>query len=53
MPSFVTYGPDINYNSNMRTGYGRGRMPSWAELQIETDSWQRFTDAVTLVLRNA
>jgi hypothetical protein len=36
--SFVAYGPDLNYNSNMRTGYGRGRMPSWAELQIETDS---------------
>jgi hypothetical protein len=36
--SFVAYGPDINYNSNMRTGYGRGRMPSWAELQVETDS---------------
>jgi hypothetical protein len=36
--SFAAYGPDINYNSNMRTGYGRGRMPSWAELQIETDS---------------
>jgi len=37
--TFVAYGPDINYNSNMQGGgYGRGRMPSWAELQIETDS---------------
>jgi hypothetical protein len=36
--AFVAYGPDINYNSKMSSAYGRGRMPSWAELQIETDS---------------
>ncbi len=37
--SFVTAGPDINYNfSQGRGGYGRSRMPSFAELQIETDS---------------
>jgi hypothetical protein len=35
--SFVAYGPDITYNSNQgRSGYGR--MPSYAQLQIETDS---------------
>ena len=35
--SFVAYGPDITYNSNQgRSGYGR--MPSFAQLQIETDS---------------
>jgi hypothetical protein len=37
--AFVTYGPDITYNSNQRnSGFGRGRMPSYAELQVETDS---------------
>ena len=37
--SFVLYGPDITYNSNQRGGgYGRGRMPSYADLQVETDS---------------
>jgi hypothetical protein len=37
--SFVTYGPDITYNSSQRGGgYGRNRMPSYADLQIETDS---------------
>lgn len=36
--SFVVYGPDITYDSNRRTGYGRGRMPSYAQLQIESDS---------------
>ncbi len=35
--SFVAYGPDITYNSNQgRAGYGR--MPSYAQLQIESDS---------------
>ena len=35
--SFVSYGPDITYNSNRgRAGYGR--MPSFAQLQIESDS---------------
>src|SRR4029077_8467856 len=35
--SFVAYGPDITYNSNQgRSGYGR--MQSYAQLQIETDS---------------
>ena len=35
--SFVGYGPDITYNSNQgRSGFGR--MPSYAQLQIETDS---------------
>jgi hypothetical protein len=36
--SFVVYGPDITYDSNRRVGYGRGRMPSYAQLQIEVDS---------------
>ncbi len=37
--AFATYGPDITYNSNQRNvGFGRGRMPSFAELQVETDS---------------
>jgi len=35
--SFVAYGPDITYNSNQgHSGYGR--MPSFAQLQVETDS---------------
>lgn len=37
--SFVTYGPDIRYDSNQQTmGFGRGRMPSYAQIQVETDS---------------
>lgn len=37
--TFVVFGPDITYNSNQaRPGFGRGRMPSYAELQIEADS---------------
>ena len=37
--AFATYGPGITYNSNQRNaGYGRGRMPSYAELQVEADS---------------
>ena len=36
--SFVVYGPDITYDSNRRAGFGRGRMPSYAQLQIEADS---------------
>ena len=38
--SFVSSGPDITYNtSNGRGGgYGRGMMPSYATLQVETDS---------------
>jgi hypothetical protein len=37
--TFVVFGPDITYNSNQsRPTFGRGRMPSYAELQIETDS---------------
>ena len=37
--TFVVFGPDITYNSNQaRPGFGRGRMPSYAELQVETDS---------------
>jgi hypothetical protein len=37
--SFVAAGPDITYNFNQgRPAYARGRMPSFAELQLETDS---------------
>ena len=37
--SFVAAGPDITYNfSQMRGMFGRGRMPSYTELQLETDS---------------
>jgi hypothetical protein len=36
--SFVTYGPDITYNSNQRNAFGRGTMPSYAALQVATDS---------------
>jgi hypothetical protein len=36
--SFVVYGPDITYDSNRRIGFGRGRMPSFAQLQIQADS---------------
>jgi hypothetical protein len=36
--SFVAFGPDIAYDSRQRVGFGRGRMPSYAQLQIESDS---------------
>jgi hypothetical protein len=36
--AFVTYGPDITYNSNQRNAFGRGQMPSYAALQVATDS---------------
>jgi hypothetical protein len=36
--SFVVYGPDITYDANRRVGFGRGRMPSFAQLQTEADS---------------
>jgi hypothetical protein len=37
--AFVLYGPDITYNSSQRGGgYGRSRMPSYGELQVESDS---------------
>jgi hypothetical protein len=37
--AFVQAGPDITYNfSQGRGAFGRGRMPSYAELQVETDS---------------
>lgn len=37
--AFVQAGPDITYNfSQGRGSFGRGRMPSFAELQMETDS---------------
>jgi hypothetical protein len=36
--SFVSYGPDITYNSNQRNAFGRGSMPSYAALQVATDS---------------
>jgi hypothetical protein len=40
--AFVNAGPDINYNytpgGNGRYGYGRGRMPSYAEMASGTDS---------------
>jgi hypothetical protein len=38
--SFVSSGPDITYNtsSGRGGGYGRGMMPSYAVLQMETDS---------------
>jgi hypothetical protein len=40
--SFVTAGPDITYNFTQGPGrgygFGRGRMPTYAELQVETDS---------------
>lgn len=39
--SFVVYGPDITYDSNQRMGrFGRGRMPSYAQLQTLSDSAQ-------------
>jgi hypothetical protein len=38
--AFVASGPDITYNSGMGRmgGYGRSQMPSYAELQVATDS---------------
>lgn len=36
--AFVRAGPDITYNFNQRGGFGRGMMPSYAALQMETDS---------------
>jgi hypothetical protein len=37
--AFVESGPDITYNyAQGRPGFGRSRMPSYAELQIEADS---------------
>jgi PadR family transcriptional regulator, regulatory protein PadR len=40
-------------DNNRRAKYYRLTALGKKHLQIETDSWQRFTDAVTLVLRNA
>jgi hypothetical protein len=39
--AFVTYGPDITYDANQRSGFGRSRMPSFAELQVASDSAQQ------------
>ena len=39
--AFVSAGPDITYNFNQGNragGFGRGSMPSYAALQVETDS---------------
>jgi hypothetical protein len=38
--AFVAAGPEITYNFNQgaRAAFGRGQMPSYAALQIETDS---------------
>jgi len=37
--AFVSAGPDLTYNFGPRNaGFGRGRMPSYADLQIESDS---------------
>lgn len=36
--AFVAFGPDITYDSRQRVGFVRGRMPSFAQLQIATDS---------------
>jgi hypothetical protein len=36
--AFVTWGPDITYNSNQRNAFARGQMPSYAALQVATDS---------------
>ena len=37
--SFVTAGPEISYNTSPgRSAFGRGQMPSYAVLQMETDS---------------
>src|SRR5215208_7071927 len=37
--AFVSAGPDLTYNFGPRgMGFGRGRMPSYADLQVESDS---------------
>jgi hypothetical protein len=36
--AFVSWGPDITYNSNQRNAFMRGQMPSYAALQVATDS---------------
>ncbi len=38
--AFITAGPDINYNYSPggRNGFGRGRMPSYADMSSGTDS---------------
>jgi hypothetical protein len=36
--AFVTWGPDITYNSSQRNAFMRGQMPSYAALQVTTDS---------------
>ena len=37
--AFVAAGPDLTYNFGVRgMGFGRGRMPSYADLQVESDS---------------
>src|SRR5207342_494382 len=38
--AFVSAGPDLTYNFGPRgmNGFGRGRMPTYADLQIEHDS---------------
>jgi hypothetical protein len=37
--AFVSAGPDLTYNFGPRgVGFGRGRMPSYADLQVEADS---------------
>ncbi len=37
--AFVSAGPDVTYNFGQRGGgFGRGRMPTYADLQIEADS---------------
>jgi len=37
--AFVSAGPDLTYNFGTRgMGFGRGRMPSYADLQVESDS---------------
>jgi hypothetical protein len=39
--AFVTYGPAITYDANQRSGFGRSRMPTFAELQVASDSSER------------
>ena len=38
--AFVSAGPDLTYNFGPRgmNGFGRGRMPTYADLQMEHDS---------------
>ncbi len=40
-------------DNNRRAKYYRLTALGKKQLQVETDSWQRFADAVSLVLRNA